>query len=185
MAISAATPSASPSLTTAAFVLTQDMAGKPLARFTARKVDGALPAHAIIRGNDGGGPCPVNADTRTAFNADPESKSGRNPMRRALNTLCVVVCLALAVALVGCTSTATRESTGEYVDDSAITAKVKADLAADALVSLFQISVETYKGIVQLSGFVDTREHAEHAAAIAQKVKGVREVKNSLIVKPR
>jgi osmotically-inducible protein OsmY len=104
-------------------------------------------------------------------------------MRRILGGLCVAVCLALPVVWAGCASTPTRESTGEYVDDSAITSKVKAQLGADKVASLFQIGVETYKGVVQLSGFVNSREAAEHAVAIAQGVKGVREVKDSLVVK--
>ena len=106
-------------------------------------------------------------------------------MRRILSGLCVALCLALPVVWAGCASTSTRESTGEYVDDSAITSKVKAQLGADKILSVFQIGVETYKGVVQLSGFVNSREAANHAAAIARKVKGVREVKNSLIVKPQ
>lgn len=106
-------------------------------------------------------------------------------MKRLSRRLCVALCLAFPLVWVGCASTPTRESTGEYVDDSVITAKVKAELGADKMISLFQISVETYKGVVQLSGFVNTREQADEAVAVARKVKGVREVKNSLVVKPR
>ncbi len=106
-------------------------------------------------------------------------------MRRIVSSLCVALCLVLPVVWIGCASTPTRESAGQYVDDSVITTKVKAELGADKVLSLYQISVETYKGVVQLSGFVNNREQADHAVAIAQKVKGVREVKNSLIVKPR
>ena len=104
-------------------------------------------------------------------------------MRRILSSVCVALCLALPLVWAGCASTPTRESTGEYVDDSVITSKVKSELGADKVLSLFQISVETYKGVVQLSGFVNSREAADHAADIARKVKGVREVKNSLVVK--
>lgn len=106
-------------------------------------------------------------------------------MRRILGCIAVCLCLALPVVWSGCAGSATRESTGQYVDDSVITTKVKSDLAADKMTSLFQISVETFKGIVQLSGFVNTKEQADQASAIAQKVGGVREVKNSLIVKPQ
>ena len=106
-------------------------------------------------------------------------------MRRILRSLCLALCVSLPVVWAGCASTPTREGTGEYVDDSVITSKVKTELGADKMVSLVQISVETYKGVVQLSGFVNSREQADHAAAIARKVKGVREVKNSLIVKPQ
>ncbi|MHB8765567.1 MAG: BON domain-containing protein [Deferrisomatales bacterium] len=106
-------------------------------------------------------------------------------MRSFSRRLCIALCLAFPVVWAGCASTPTRQSTGEYVDDSAVTAKVKAELGADKMASLLQISVGTYKGVVQLSGFVNSREAAEHAVAIAQKVNGVREVKNSLVVKPQ
>jgi osmotically-inducible protein OsmY len=105
-------------------------------------------------------------------------------MRRILSSLFVVgLCLSMPVVWVACASTPTRESAGEYVDDSWITTKVKSELAADKMLSLHQISVETYKGVVQLSGFVNTKEQRENAGVIARKIKGVQEVKNSLIVK--
>lgn len=106
-------------------------------------------------------------------------------MRRTLSALCVALYLAFPVVWFGCASTPTQQSTGEYVDDAVITAKVKADIGADKLVSLFQISVGTYRGVVQLGGFVDTQEQVDRASALAQKVKGVREVKNNLMVKPK
>jgi hyperosmotically inducible protein len=84
----------------------------------------------------------------------------------------------------GCAATATRESTGEYVDDSTITAKVKADLIGDDTVKAHQITVETYKGIVQLSGFVDTSEQKDRAEEIAKNVPGVKDVTNNITVKP-
>ena len=104
-------------------------------------------------------------------------------MRRILSSVCVALCLALPIVWAGCAATSTRQSTGDYVDDSVITSKVKTDLAQDKILSLFQISVETYNGVVQLSGFVNSRETADHAASIARQVKGVREVKNSLAIK--
>jgi osmotically-inducible protein OsmY len=76
-----------------------------------------------------------------------------------------------------------QESTGQYVDDSVITTKVKAELANDDFLKSFQISVETYKGIVQLSGFVDSQETINKAGQIAGGVKGVKSVRNNLIVK--
>jgi osmotically-inducible protein OsmY len=93
------------------------------------------------------------------------------------------VLLMLIATCAACASTRTQESTGEYVDDSVITAKVKGLLAADDFLKSFQISVETYKGIVQLSGFVNSQQAADKAAQIARSVKGVTSVKNSLIVK--
>ena len=89
----------------------------------------------------------------------------------------------LSVALVACASTSKKESTGQYVDDSVITTKVKALIAADNFLKSFQISVETYKGVVQLSGFVNSEAASDNAAQIARSVGGVKSVKNSLIVK--
>ena len=92
--------------------------------------------------------------------------------------------LALLTAVAGCTtSTRTSESTGQYVDDASITTKVKADVLADASLHSLQISVETYKDVVQLSGFVDTAQARDKAGVIAAKVDGVRAVRNNLVVK--
>jgi osmotically-inducible protein OsmY len=86
-------------------------------------------------------------------------------------------------AFVACASTSKQASTGEYVDDSVITTKVKALLAEDDFLKSFQISVETYKGTVQLSGFVDAQKAVDKAVKITHSVKGVKSVKNDLIVK--
>ncbi|HKB89189.1 MAG TPA: BON domain-containing protein [Opitutaceae bacterium] len=83
----------------------------------------------------------------------------------------------------GCASTATRESTGEYVDDSAITTKVKSAMVSDTGMSGFQVGVETYKGVVQLTGFVDTTAQKAHAEQIARGVRGVKSVENKITVK--
>ena len=91
----------------------------------------------------------------------------------------------MSVTWTGCASTSTHESTGEYVDDSAITAKVKTALVKDPLVSAFAVSVKTYKGVVQLSGFVDTADQKARAADVARGVFGVNSVNNSLIIKPK
>ena len=81
------------------------------------------------------------------------------------------------------TFAACAESAGEFVDDSIITTKVKALLAEDDFLKSFQISVETYKGTVQLSGFVDSQNAVDKAGQIARSVGGVTSVKNNLIVK--
>jgi osmotically-inducible protein OsmY len=86
-------------------------------------------------------------------------------------------------ALAACASTSKQSSTGEYVDDSVITTKVKSLLAKDDFLKSFQISVETYKGTVQLSGFVNSQLAVDKANQIAYSVKGVKSVKNDLIVK--
>jgi osmotically-inducible protein OsmY len=83
----------------------------------------------------------------------------------------------------GCAGTPTKESTGEFVDDSTITAKVKAAFIKDDTVKAFDVSVETFKGIVQLSGFVDTAEQKSRAGEVTRGVRGVHEVKNSISVK--
>jgi osmotically-inducible protein OsmY len=89
----------------------------------------------------------------------------------------------LVATFAACASTRTHESTGEYVDDSAITTKVKALLAEDNFLRSFQIGVETYKGTVQLSGFVNSQDAVNKAGEITRSVKGVTSVKNNLIVK--
>jgi len=89
----------------------------------------------------------------------------------------------LMVAFMACDSTSKQEGAGEFVDDSVITTKVKALLAEDDFLKSFQISVETYKGTVQLSGFVDSQKAVDKAGEIARGVKGVKSVKNNLNVK--
>jgi len=94
-----------------------------------------------------------------------------------------LVLLMLIATFVACASTRTSESTGEYVDDSVITTKVKSLLSNDDFFKSFQISVETYKGIVQLSGFVNSQQAVDKAGQIAKSVQGVKSVRNNLIVK--
>ncbi|MFK3738774.1 BON domain-containing protein [Massilia sp. TN1-12] len=89
----------------------------------------------------------------------------------------------VAFTIVGCSSSPTKESTGEYLDDSAITAKVKASIFNEPTLKSTEINVETYKGDVQLSGFVAQPEDAKKAADIARGVKGVTSVKNDIRVK--
>ena len=94
-----------------------------------------------------------------------------------------VIGLLLVALMAGCAGSATQESTGEYIDDSGITASVKAAIYNDPMLKVGQISVESHKGVVQLSGFVDSKQAATRAAELARSVKGVKSVKNSLIVK--
>jgi len=93
------------------------------------------------------------------------------------------VLLVLIATLVACASTSKQEGAGEYVDDSVITTKVKSMLANDDFLKSFEISVETYKGIVQLSGFVDSQKAVDKAGEIARSVGGVKSLKNNLNVK--
>jgi osmotically-inducible protein OsmY len=97
--------------------------------------------------------------------------------------LSFLICIGLIAAFVGCASTPTREGTGEYIDDSAITAKVKAAILDEPSLKVFQIKVETFKGDVQLSGFVDSARSVSKAGEVARGVKGVRSVRNNLVVK--
>ncbi|MDD5410805.1 MAG: BON domain-containing protein [Methylobacter sp.] len=83
----------------------------------------------------------------------------------------------------GCASTPKQEGTGEYVDDSVITTKVKAELLNEPNLSSGSVNVETYKGEVQLSGFVNSRAESHRAVEIARSVKGVKSVKNSIQIK--
>jgi osmotically-inducible protein OsmY len=104
-------------------------------------------------------------------------------MTRRHRILSFLVCLTLVTAFLGCASTPTREGTGEYVDDSAITTKVKAAILNEPSLKVFQINVETFKGAVQLSGFVDSAQSVKKAGEVARGVTGVKSVKNNLIVK--
>jgi hyperosmotically inducible protein len=91
--------------------------------------------------------------------------------------------LALGALAGGCASTPTSDSTGQYVDDTVITTKIKSALLGDDAVKSFDVSVETVKGVVQLSGFVNTSAQKSAAGKDASAVQGVKSVKNNLIVK--
>jgi osmotically-inducible protein OsmY len=104
-------------------------------------------------------------------------------MKTAKPMVLTLLVLLAMVVIAGCASTRTQESTGQYVDDSTITAKVKGEFLGDSALKSFQISVETFKGTVQLSGFVNSAEVRDRAAVVARRVNGVKSVKNDLIVK--
>lgn len=95
----------------------------------------------------------------------------------------ILAILILFLSLMACQATPTRESTGEYIDDSAITTRVKTALLEDEQVSSNSIGVETFKGAVQLSGFVINEAQVIRAGEVARKVDGVKTVHNNLIVK--
>lgn len=94
-----------------------------------------------------------------------------------------LVCIGLITTFLGCAASHQRESTGEYIDDSAITAKVKAVIFNEPTLKTLQINVETFKGEVQLSGFVDSPQSVSKAGEVARNVHGVVSVKNDLVVK--
>jgi osmotically-inducible protein OsmY len=87
------------------------------------------------------------------------------------------------VSIVGCGAANNKESTGEYFDDSVITSKVKTAIFAEETLKVAEINVETFKGVVQLSGFVNSRGDIDKAVNVARQVKGVTSVKNDMRVK--
>ena len=102
---------------------------------------------------------------------------------KPINLFAPFLILVLLVSFLGCASTATQEGTGEYVDDSVITTKVKAAVFTDASLKSSEINVETFKGVVQLSGFVNSQADIDRAVELARGVKGVTSVKNDMRVK--
>lgn len=104
-------------------------------------------------------------------------------MSRLNRIVKLLVGIGLIIAFLGCAATQTRESTGQYVDDSVITTKVKTAIFNEDSLKMLQINVKTFKGVVQLSGFVDSAQSVKKAGEVARSVEHVIEVKNDLIVK--
>ncbi len=104
-------------------------------------------------------------------------------MKKSHLALGLVLAGLLAAPMAACSSTPTHRSTGEYIDDTAISNKVRAQLLDDKDLNVFQIDVATYNGVVQLSGFVDSAAIKARASAVAAGVEGVTEVRNNLIIK--
>ena len=100
-----------------------------------------------------------------------------------VNRISAVVAAVALAAMVGCAATSTRESTGQYIDDSAITAKVKTAIFDDASLKSAEINVKTFQGRVQLSGFVRSQANIDQALAVAQGVGGVTSVRNDMQLK--
>ena len=103
-----------------------------------------------------------------------------------LKRYCAFFIVALMVSALGCASTepaSKQESSGTYMDDSWITTKVKTAIFNQPSLKVTQINVGTHKGVVQLSGFVDSAASIDKAAAIARSVKGVTSVRNDLLLK--
>ena len=113
------------------------------------------------------------------FPVDVEADS----FNKARLVLTLILVGFLAGSMAACTSSRTSESTGEYVDNSVISNKVRGQLLGDKDLNITQIDIETYKGVVQLSGFVDTPEAKNRAGTVAASVSGVKQVRNNLIVK--
>ena len=94
-----------------------------------------------------------------------------------------IAILIIALALAACAGTRKQESTGEYFDDTTLTTKVKAVLLDDPMVSGLAVNVETFKGVVQLSGFVKTPAERDRAVELAREVGGVKQVKNDILIR--
>ncbi|MBL0166293.1 MAG: BON domain-containing protein [Propionivibrio sp.] len=89
----------------------------------------------------------------------------------------------MLITAVGCASTTKQEGTGEYVDDSVITTKVKAAVLNEPTLKSAEINVETFKGVVQLSGFVSSQAAANKAVEVARSISGVKSVRNDMRMK--
>jgi osmotically-inducible protein OsmY len=103
-------------------------------------------------------------------------------MYKSLHRIALILPLVL-MSIVGCASTRTHESTGEYVDDNMLTLKVKTAILGDEALKSSEINVETFKGVVQLSGFVNSQSDINHAVVVAKGVNGVTGVKNDMQLK--
>jgi osmotically-inducible protein OsmY len=104
-------------------------------------------------------------------------------MKHRSTAAALLAALVAATGVVGCSSTPTQQSADEAVDDGVVTAKVKAALVADPVTKAHQINVETFKGTVQLSGFVESDEARVRALQLARDVNGVRKVKDAMEVR--
>lgn len=104
-------------------------------------------------------------------------------MKRLGKYLSALFLAVTLVSVVGCASTTKQEGTGEYIDDSVITTKVKAALVGDPITKATEINVETFKGVVQLSGFVSSQAAVNKAVELARGVRGVKSVKNDMRIK--
>jgi osmotically-inducible protein OsmY len=100
-----------------------------------------------------------------------------------IKTLSAICAALVLVTTLGCASTRTHEGTGQYVDDSVITTKVKAAILGEPGLKVSEINVETFKGVVQLSGFVSSRDDIKSAVRVASAVSGVKSVKNDMQLK--
>jgi len=114
---------------------------------------------------------------------NPLRNERRYIMVKLTRIMQLLVCIGLLTALAGCAATQKHESTGQYVDNSVITTKVKAAIFKEPSLKMLQINVKTFKAEVQLSGFVDSAESITKAGEVAASVEGVESVKNDLIVK--
>jgi len=119
---------------------------------------------------------------------EPDGRSGptinlENPLMKTTNLLCTTILIVMLAVIAGCASSSTKEGTGEYIDDTVITTKVKLAIMEDPALKSSEINVETFKGVVQLSGFVVSQEAINKAIETARSVNGVTSVKNDMRLK--
>lgn len=106
-----------------------------------------------------------------------------NPVMHKIRYFLAVLMAASFTVLAGCASTPTQEGTGQYLNDTALTTKVKAAIFSEPTLKSAEINVETFKGVVQLSGFVSSRADMAKAVEVARGVKGVKSVKSDMQLK--
>ncbi len=104
-------------------------------------------------------------------------------MHNAIRKLTMAAGALLLATTLGCASTARHEGTGEYMDDTVVTGKVKTAIFAEPTLKSAEINVETFKGVVQLSGFVGSQAMEDKAVTVARGVAGVKSVKNDMRLK--
>jgi osmotically-inducible protein OsmY len=104
-------------------------------------------------------------------------------MEKIHRILKFLTCFALIASFLGCAASQKHESTGQYVDDSVITTKVKSAIFDESTLKTMQINVKTYQGVVQLSGFVNSPQIVIKAGEVARSVANVVRVENDLVVK--
>lgn len=104
-------------------------------------------------------------------------------MKQMNKSLATVVLSLVVASLLGCNAAPKKETTAEYIDDSYLTTKVKAAILRDPTLKSSEINVETYKGAVQLSGFVNSRSDINRAVEVTRTVRGVKAVRNDMQLK--
>ncbi|MCL7945411.1 BON domain-containing protein [Marinobacter sp. ATCH36] len=109
--------------------------------------------------------------------------TGEKYMERIMRSAPMLAVAMLLALFVGCASTESSSGTGEYIDDTVITTKVKAAIFNETTLKSAEVNVETYKGVVQLSGFVNSQDDIDTAVRLARGVKGVKSVSNSMELK--
>jgi hypothetical protein len=119
---------------------------------------------------------------------EPDGRGGptispENRIMKPTNVLFTMILIVVFAVITGCASSPTKEGTGEYIDDTVITTKVKVAIMEDPALKSSEINVETFKGVVQLSGFVVSQDAINKAVETARGVNGVTSVKNDMRLK--